>query len=48
MMEAWHWCSDRSDFAGLFSETTLSELQQKAPKEKFLWSEMSAPKRQVA
>ena len=44
LLEAWHWCSDRHDFAGVMSGTTLASLWVQSPREKFLFTEMQAPK----
>lgn len=44
LMEAWHWCSNRDDYAGVMSQTTLSELRSQAPKETFLYAEIVAPR----
>lgn len=45
MLEAWHWCSEQNDFAGVYSRTTLAELRATAPTDKFFYSPMVAPKR---
>lgn len=45
MLEAWHWCSERNDFAGVMSGQTLAELRAQAPTEKIMYAEMVAPKR---
>lgn len=45
LLEAWHWCSEKGDFAGIFTETTMAELRAQSPQEKFYYAEMVAPRR---
>jgi len=45
LLEAWHWCSERNDFAGVMTGTTLSELRRQSPMETFMFAKMVAPKR---
>lgn len=47
LLEAWHWCTDKNDFAGVFSEQTLTGLREAAPNETFLCADMQAPKRRT-
>lgn len=44
LLEAWHWCSKKDDFAGVMTETTLSDLRKQSPREKFFYAEMVAPR----
>jgi hypothetical protein len=46
LLEAWHWCSEENDYAGVITGTTLKELRSAAPLETFYYAKMHAPKRQ--